>query len=212
VARAWKVLWRLPLRRKFHYVTLMLHYPTVALTWLLGVLLTILYMTLGTAGIEIQIHQWAAFYIDVFTMRLVLYLCLRRFNISPHESPGSFGISGIFMSVLCTPFYSSAFISSFLRRTMRFDVTPKGGSGDPDRPFQSFRKHWFWAAMSVGAIAGAIYLHHTYPANLVWASLGLITSMLPFAIWSAGRVTKKFRFGSPGQPEIKEPSSAALNV
>jgi cellulose synthase/poly-beta-1,6-N-acetylglucosamine synthase-like glycosyltransferase len=212
VASAWKLLWRLPLRRKLHYITLMLHYPTVALTWLLGVLLTVLYMVLGTAGIYIHINQWAAFYIDVFTMRLVLYLCLRRFNISPHEAPGSFGISGIFMSVLCTPFYSTAFTSSFLRRTPRFEVTPKGRHGDPDRAWQSFRKHWFWAAVSAGAIGGAIYMHHTYPANMVWAILGLITSMLPFTIWSAGRVAKKFRFGSPGRPEIKQPSSAALNV
>ena len=89
VVNAWKCLWRLPWRRKLHYLQLMLHYPTVALTWLLGVALTILYMTLGTTGIAVRINQWAAFYLDVFTMRLVLYLCLRRFNISPHEAPGS---------------------------------------------------------------------------------------------------------------------------
>ena len=210
VASAWKCVWRLPWRRRLHYLMLMMHYPTVALTWLLGVMLTILYMTLGTAGIDVHINQWAAFYIDVFTMRLALYLCLRRFNISPHEPPGSFGISGIFMSVLCTPFYSTAFISSFLRRTLRFDVTPKGGSGDLDRAWHSFRKHWFWAAVSVAAVVGAISFHHTYPANMVWAVLGFVTSMLPFTIWSAGRVTNKLRLGSPRQPEINLPPSAAL--
>jgi cellulose synthase/poly-beta-1,6-N-acetylglucosamine synthase-like glycosyltransferase len=212
VVKAWKSLWRLPWRRRLHYLTLMLHYPTVALTWLLGVLLTILYMTLGTAGIEIHINQWVAFYIDVFAMRLALYLCLRRFNISPHETPGSFGISGIFMSVLCTPFYSTAFVSAFLRRTVRFDVTPKGRATDSDRAWHSFRKHWFWAAVSAGGVAGAFYLHHTYSANMVWAMLGLVTSMLPFTIWSASRMRKKFRFGSSRQPEIKRPSPAALNA
>jgi cellulose synthase/poly-beta-1,6-N-acetylglucosamine synthase-like glycosyltransferase len=201
VAKSWKLLWRLPWRRRLHYLILMLHYPTVAMTWLLGVLLTVLYMTLGTAGIEVHINQWAAFYLDVFTMRLVLYLCLRRFNISPHEAPGSFGISGIFMSVLCTPFYSTAFVDTFLRRTLRFDVTPKG-AGDLDRGWQSFRKHWFWAVISAGAIAGAIALHHTYVANMVWAVLGLLTSILPFTIWSAGHVTRKLRLGSPKRPEI----------
>jgi cellulose synthase/poly-beta-1,6-N-acetylglucosamine synthase-like glycosyltransferase len=212
VADAWKCLWRLPWHRRLHYLTLMLHYPTVALTWLLGVVLTILYMTLGTAGIDVHINQWAAFYIDVFTMRLVLYLCLRRFNISPHESPGSFGMSGIFMSVLCTPFYSTAFISAFLRRTPRFDVTPKGAAGDPDRAWQSFRKHWFWAAVSAGAAGGAIALHHTYPANMVWVVLGFVTSVLPFTMWSTGRVTSKLRSRSPKQPEINRPSLAALTV
>ena len=211
VAKSWKFLWRLPWRRKFHYLIMMLHYPTVAITWLLGVLLTILYMTLGTAGIQVHINQWAAFYIDVFTMRLVLYLCLRRFNISPHEAPGSFGISGIFMSVLCTPFYSTAFVGAFLRRTLRFDVTPKG-TGDPDRGWQSFRKHWFWAVISAGAIAGAIALHHTYVANMVWAVLGLITSILPFTIWSVGRATRKLRLGSPGRPETNGAPLAPATV
>jgi cellulose synthase/poly-beta-1,6-N-acetylglucosamine synthase-like glycosyltransferase len=197
VAGLWKRLWRLPGRRKWHYLVLMLHYPTLALTWLLGVALTILYMMLGTTGIEVHINQWMAFYIDVFTMRLVLYLCLRRFNISPHESPGSFGISGIFMSVLCTPFYSTAFVSAFLRRTPRFDVTPKETTGEPDRVWRSFRKHWFWATVSAAAIAGAIALHHTYLANIVWAMMGLITSMLPVTIWFAGHAIKKLGPRSP---------------
>jgi cellulose synthase/poly-beta-1,6-N-acetylglucosamine synthase-like glycosyltransferase len=211
VAKVWKCLWLLPWRRKFHYLIMMLHYPTVAVIWLLGVLLTILYMTLGTAGIEVHINQWASFYIDVFTMRLVLYLCLRRFNISPHEAPGSFGMSGIFMSVLCTPFYSTAFVGAILRRTLRFDVTPKG-TGDPDRGWQSFRKHWFWAVVSAGAIAGAIVLHHTYPANMVWAVLGLITSILPFTIWSVGRVTRRHRLGSPRRPYNNRALLAPLPV
>jgi cellulose synthase/poly-beta-1,6-N-acetylglucosamine synthase-like glycosyltransferase len=212
VADSWKCLWRLPWRRRLHFLTLMLHYPTVALTWLLGVLLMILYMTLGTAGIEIHINQWAAFYIDVFTMRLVLYLCLRRFNISPHEAPGSFGVSGIFMSVLCTPFYSTALVGAFLRRTPRFDVTPKGGEGDSDHAWQSFRKHWFWAGVSAAAVVGAIDLHHTYPANLVWAVLGFVTSMVPFTIWSAGRATRRFGFGSPVPAGISPPPAAALRM
>ena len=155
--------------------------------------------------------QWMAFYIDVFTMRLVLYLCLRRFNISPHESPGSFGVSGIFMSVLCTPFYSTAFVSAFLRRTPKFDVTPKEATGEPDRVWRSFRKHWFWATVSVAAIVGAIALHHTYLANIVWAMMGLITSMVPVTIWLAGRMIKKLGPRSPSERNF--PSSlAALSV
>jgi cellulose synthase/poly-beta-1,6-N-acetylglucosamine synthase-like glycosyltransferase len=212
VVDAWKCLWRLPWRRRLHYLQLMLHYPTVALTWLLGVALTILYMTLGTTGIAVHINQWAAFYLDVFTMRLVLYLCLRRFNISPHEAPGSFGMSGIFMSILCTPFYSTAFVSTFLRRRLRFDVTPKSTADESDRAWQSFRKHWFWSAVSAAVIGGAIMLHHTYGANMVWAILGFVTSMLPFTIWSTGRAKKKLRLGSPERNETNRPSPAALTV
>src|SRR5262249_18478460 len=109
-------------------------------------------------------------------------------------------------------FYSAAFVSTFLRRTPRFDVTPKGGSGEPDRAWQSFRKHWFWAAVSTAAIAGAIAVHHTYPANLVWAVRGLVTSVLPFTIWSAGRVTRRLGLALPAGPEISRPSWAAVTM
>jgi hypothetical protein len=121
-------------------------------------------------------------------------------------------MSGIFMSILCTPFYSTALVSALARRTPRFDVTPKGQTDDPDRPWQSFRKHWFWAGVSAAAATCAIDLHHTYPANMVWALLGLATSMVPFTIWSAGRVTRRFRFGSPHRPVITWPSPAALSM
>ncbi len=209
VTKGFTNLRKLPFRRKLHYITLMLHYPTVAITWLLGVALTILYMTLGTTGIEVHINQWAAFYVDVLTMRLLLYLCLRRFNISPYEKPGSFGMSGIFMSVLCTPFYASALVGAVVRRKLAFDVTPKGGTGDPDRLWQSFRKHWMWAFVSLASAIGAILLGHTYPGNMIWALLSFTTCMLPMVLWGGHKMTTRLRMGSKEDPPLPPPREDA---
>ncbi|SNQ48220.1 Glycosyl transferase [Frankia canadensis] len=167
---------------RLHYATLMLHYPTVALTWILGMILTTTYMALGSTGVVVHVSAWLALYIDVFAARLLLYFWLRRFNTSPHEEPGSAGMSGIFVSVLCTPFYSTALVGAVFRRKLGFVVTPKGDQASPDR-LLTFRKHLFWAAWSAGSIAAAAALGHLYPANMVWVSLSLLTCLLPIGLW-----------------------------
>jgi cellulose synthase/poly-beta-1,6-N-acetylglucosamine synthase-like glycosyltransferase len=167
---------------RLHYLTLMLHYPTIAITWILGMALTVLYMALGSTGVVVHVSAWLALYIDVFLARLLLYFWLRRFNTSPHEEKGSAGMSGIAVSVLCTPFYSSALVGALLRRKLGFVVTPKGHAASPDH-LLTFRKHLFWAAISAASIAAAASLGHIYPANLVWASLSLLTCLVPIGLW-----------------------------
>ncbi|WP_045876405.1 cellulose synthase catalytic subunit [Pseudofrankia sp. DC12] len=181
---------------RLHYLTLMLHYPTIAITWILGMALTIFYMALGSTGVVVHVSAWLALYIDVFLARLLLYFWLRRFNISPHEEKGSAGMSGIFVSVLCTPFYSSALIGALLRRKLGFVVTPKGRAASPDH-LLTFRKHLFWAAISAGSIIAAASLGHIYPANLVWASLSLLTCVIPIALWLVEPVLAPRRAKSP---------------
>ncbi|MCK9894560.1 glycosyltransferase family 2 protein [Frankia sp. AgB32] len=181
---------------RLHYATLMLHYPTVALTWILGMILTTTYMALGSTGIVVHVSAWLALYFDVFAARLLLYFWLRRFNTSPHEEPGSAGMSGIFVSVLCTPFYSTALVGAVFRRKLGFVVTPKGDQASPDR-LMTFRKHLFWAAWSAGSIAAAAALGHLYPANMVWVSLSLVTCLLPIGLWALEPVLAPRRAAAP---------------
>ncbi|WP_237703024.1 MULTISPECIES: glycosyltransferase family 2 protein [Protofrankia] len=189
---------KLPWGHRLHYSTLMLHYPTVALTWLMGMMLTVSYMALGSTGVTVQISSWMALYIDVAVTRLLLYIWLRRFNISPHEEKGTAGISGIFVSMLCTPFYSTAFVGALLRRPLGFVVTPKGQSASPDR-LLTFRKHIFWATISGLSVAAAVGFGHVYPANMVWAALSLIICLLPIFMWWGSLIAGRLRsVGEPG--------------
>ncbi len=181
---------------RLHYATLMLHYPTVALTWILGMILTTTYMALGSTGIVVHVSAWLALYFDVFAARLLLYFWLRRFNTSPHEEAGSAGMSGIFVSVLCTPFYSTALVGAVFRRKLGFVVTPKGDQASPDR-LMTFRKHLFWAAWSAGSIAAAAALGHLYPANMVWVSLSLVICLLPIGLWALEPILAPRRAAAP---------------
>lgn len=208
VTSALPAIRRLTWPRKFFYFSLMLHYPTVAMTWLFGMLLTLLYMVLGTTGIEVHVSSWLALYVDVFLARLVLYFWFRKFNVSPHEEPGTGGVSGILVSVLCTPFYSSAFVGALLRRPLNFVVTPKGDHASPDR-LLTFRKHLVWAGFSIGLLVTAAMLHHIYPANLIWASASLLVCLLPIAMW---RFTRRPTGSSPlyAEDPTQEISRAGL--
>ncbi|CAO5188777.1 putative glycosyl transferase (Partial match) [Frankia sp. AiPs1] len=181
---------------RLHYATLMLHYPTVALTWILGMMLTTTYMALGSTGVVVHVSAWLALYFDVFAARLLLYFWLRRFNTSPHEEAGSAGMSGIFVSVLCTPFYSTALVGAVFRRKLGFVVTPKGDQASPDR-LMTFRKHLFWAAWSGGSITAAAVLGHLYPANMVWVSLSLVTCLIPIGLWGLEPILAPRRAKAP---------------
>ncbi|WP_242605709.1 glycosyltransferase family 2 protein [Frankia sp. Cppng1_Ct_nod] len=206
---------RLSWGHRLHYSTLMLHYPTVAITWLLGTLLTVCYMALGSTGVTVQISSWMALYIDVAVARLLLYIWLRRFNISPHEEKGTAGISGIFVSMLCTPFYSTAFVGALLRRPLGFVVTPKGTNASPDR-LRTFRKHIFWAVISAASITVAATFGHVYPANMVWAVLSLLLCLTPIVMWSVSTIIGPRPVGTPNPlplmvPELSlVPTAAAV--
>jgi cellulose synthase/poly-beta-1,6-N-acetylglucosamine synthase-like glycosyltransferase len=181
---------------RLHYLMLLLHYPTVAITWILGTALTVGYMALGSTGIVVHVSSWLALYVDVFVARLLLYVWLRRFNISPHEERGSAGMSGLLISVLCTPLYSAALVGALLRRKLGFVVTPKGDRSSPDR-LLTFRRHVFWAAISAGSIIAAGSLGHVYPANLIWAVLALFTCLTPVGLWALEAVVAARRSAAP---------------
>jgi cellulose synthase/poly-beta-1,6-N-acetylglucosamine synthase-like glycosyltransferase len=200
---------RLSWMRRLHYSTIMLHYPTIALTWLLGMLLTFLYMVLGSTGIAVHVSSWLALYVDVFLARLVLYFWFRKYNVSPHEEPGTGGISGIFVSVLCTPMYSAAFTGAVLRRPLGFVVTPKGENASPDR-MRTFRKHAFWSVWSIVLIVVAASLGHVYSANMIWACASFLVCILPILMWRSKPTSNKKRpvYSEAATEEIKRLPSA----
>ncbi|WP_322759833.1 cellulose synthase catalytic subunit [Frankia sp. Cr2] len=192
---------------RVHYSILMLHYPTAALTWLMGMLLTVSYMALGSSGVTVHVSSWLALYVDVAVARLLLYIWLRRFNISPHEEKGTAGISGIFVSMLCTPFYSTAFVGALLRRPLGFVVTPKGHSASPDR-LATFRKHLFWAVISAGSITIAATFGHVYPANMVWAALSLLICLTPVVMWCVSTIVGPSPAQIPGPVPVPVPAQS----
>src|SRR6185312_17098341 len=91
LTRFWRSAHRLSPRRFVHYVLLTSYYPTTAIAFVLGIFNGALFMVLGAKGIVVPVNLWLMFYLDAAALQAGLYVWNRRHNVSPHESPGSFG-------------------------------------------------------------------------------------------------------------------------
>jgi hypothetical protein len=168
------------------------YYPMAALTWLLGIVSSMLYVTTGATAIQAPWNQFISLYMMLLVMQLSLYFWNRRFNVSPHEPEGSYGISGMVISTLTSPIYYSAFIGMLIGKKVNFVVTSKGDSTNPDW-FPAFRSHLQWAALlTAGLIYGGIN-DHLHPAMTLWIVSQLAICLLPFVLGMALAVPERFR-------------------
>jgi cellulose synthase/poly-beta-1,6-N-acetylglucosamine synthase-like glycosyltransferase len=178
----WKLFFKLPGRARLHYGLIVWCYPAAAITWTIGIAVSMLYLFLGTTGVGLQDKTWLALYADVLAAQLFLYAWLRRYNVSPHEPKGSFGIAGIIFSIFAAPIYAYAFFSTLLRRKAGFVVTPKGDTISPDT-WRTFKHHLFWSTLVGGFLAYCLFIGNTHPNVKIWCALTLTASLTPVLMW-----------------------------
>lgn len=176
------LLRRLPWRARIHYSMIISYYPTVAISWVVGIFVSMLYLVLGETGVDISAKIWLALYIDVLALQVILYGWLRKYNVSPHERRGTLGISGMLFSILSAPIYVTALVATILRRKAKFVVTPKGDSASPDT-WRTFSKHLMWSGVVVAFLIFSIVSGNSYPAVKVWCLLTLAVCLMPVLQW-----------------------------
>lgn len=190
------VLFRLPWRAKLFYSMIISYYPIAALSWIIGIVVTMLYLVMGEDGVDVGSKVWFALYFDVLAAQVLLYGWLRKYNVSPHEERGTLGVPGMFVTMLCAPIYATAFTATILRRKASFVVTPKGSSSSPDR-LMTFQKHLMWAGLVVAALIFSAITGNSYPEVKIWSVLTLATCLVPVAMWT-------YTLWKPGFKRIKQ--------
>jgi hypothetical protein len=180
----WKAPFTLSPGKLLNYSLMVVYYPMTAVNWLLGGLSCALFLGLGASGIQIDSEVWMMLYSDAAALQIGLYVWNRRHNVSPHEPEGSSGAAGMVMSALSAPIYARSLLDALLRRKSRFVVTPKGDSASPDRLFSTFRTHLFWLLVFGGSLAASFFNHHTHVAMRTWATLALVITVAPIAVWA----------------------------
>jgi cellulose synthase/poly-beta-1,6-N-acetylglucosamine synthase-like glycosyltransferase len=178
----WKLFFRLPTWRRMHYTLMVTYYPSVAISWVFGIMISMVYLVMGHTGVHIPGAVWLALYTDVIIAQLILYTWLRRYNVSPHEEEGSLGVPGILITMVTIPIYVTALASTILRRKLRFVVTPKGQASSPDT-WQTFRKHLFWATIITEFLVYSFVSQHSYPGVKIWSAFALTLCLLPIISW-----------------------------
>jgi hypothetical protein len=148
-------------------------------------------------------HVWIAVYVDLAFVQFAMYASNRRYNVSPHEDPGSSGAAGMCMSVMAAPIYVVAFVQSALGRSSSFVVTPKGGLRSADR-LSTFRLHLGWAAMLLVALALSFGGSRPESSMRLWSAMLVAVCLTPLAI----SLSQRFRLWS----SMHEPVSGARRL
>lgn len=195
----WRRVWRLRPNQLMHYGLIMTFYPSMAIAWTLGGLNCLLYLVVGASGIHVPATVWLALYADTTATQLLLYVSNRRYNVSPYELDGSYGISGMLMSVVASPIYASSLYSAALWRPARFVVTPKGAASTADSP-RTFRRHLQWAVWFSACLTAGVLLHHASPLVCVWPLVAICICLLPVAVHLAGM--REARTVMAGRPPL----------
>lgn len=177
----WRIFYKLSPGALIHYFLMLTYYPIAALTWLLSIVSSLTYLFTGATAILAPWAQFISLYLMFTVMQLSLYFWNRRFNVSPHEPPGSYGISGMFASTLMSPIYFSALLGILLGKKPNFVVTVKGSEVQLDS-LGAFSTHIRWALLIAGALIYGLLNGHDHPAMMVWAVALLVITLTPVAL------------------------------
>jgi hypothetical protein len=167
-------------RRSFF--ALQTHYPTTAVAWVGGVLLSVLYLVGGVTVTALPMLEWGVLFGANLFLGLLFAFCMRRFNLVEHERR-SWGLTGMLLDLVTAPVYVAAAAAQLAGRPLSYVVTAKGSAATRDT-WRTFRPHLLWAGAAITAMAAGQLLGHDYPALYVWAGITALISLLPLGhVW-----------------------------
>jgi len=168
--------------QRLSFASLQFFYPSVGATWLLGNLLSALYLVAGVSGSRLDTLSWAALFLASTATGIGVSVWLRRFNLMPHER-ASYNLTGMLLNLVTTPVYLAAGFAQLAGRPLAYKVTAKGRLATGDT-LATFRLQLGWIAFAVSSmVIGAVAGHH-YPSLYVWMSLSVLWCATPIALWA----------------------------
>jgi hypothetical protein len=188
----WRVFFKLSPKAMLHYFLILTYYPITALTWLFAATSSLIYLVSGSTAILAPWGHFISLYAMTLIMQLSLYFWNRRYNVSPHEVQGTFGVPGMAMSSLTAPVYLSALFGVIRGKKANFVVTSKGDISNPDW-FPAFRSHLQWGALLTAGLIYGIVQGHTHPAMLIWAGIMLLLCILPVILGMTLAIPERIR-------------------
>lgn len=173
------------------FLMLQFFYPSVAVSWILSFVATILFsvtITDFSAAAPLLATLWAYSTLSSIS----LFFWLRKFNLTKHERK-DWGLEGMSLLLMCIPVYVSAAWESISRKPLSYVVTAKGNLTSPDT-IRTFNPHLFWVALNVVSLV-FLLLFVTKPSgsSVFWTIEHILICMLPISIFAYGRL-RSFKF------------------
>ena len=185
-----KVFGRMRPTQRLSFSLLQLFYPSVAISWVLGNVLTALFL-LGGSAVRLPVDQWLALWLASMTASLGTFFWLRRFNLAPHERE-EWGMAGLGLLLVCVPVYVAAAVDYLMGRPLAYAVTAKGKltSGDT---LATFRPHLIWLGASVALLTASagFGLGQPYPTLTFWLSVTAAICATPLLLHGLSRLRER---------------------
>jgi len=169
---------RMPrLSQRLSFFALQSHYPTTAMSWVIGVVLSACYLAGGVAVTRVPVLVWGVLFAANIVVGLLFFEFIQRFNLVEHERR-SWGLTGMVLELIAAPIYVAAAAAQLAGRPLAYVVTAKGAAASTDT-WRTFRPHLGWAAVAGASLLSGWLLHHTYPSLYLWAGVTLLISITP---------------------------------
>jgi cellulose synthase (UDP-forming) len=182
--------------QRLSFGLLQMFYPSVAVSFVLGNLLSALYLAADVTT-RLPLWQWAILWSTSIASSLWLFFWLRRFNLVAHERNG-WGLAGMGLLLMTGPIYVAAMLARLARRPLAYAVTAKGDLTSADR-WSTFRFHIAWAACAgvqlVLSFAGLLSDHASPRA---WLMMTAVVCAVPLLIHGMGHLRADHRASPSG--------------
>jgi cellulose synthase (UDP-forming) len=166
-------------QQRLSFFALQTHYPTSAIVWVGGVVLSALYLLGGVTVTHLPLPLWGGLFGANLLVGLVFTFGMRRFNLVEHERR-SWGLAGLLLDLLTGPVYVAAAAAQLAGRPLVYVVTAKGSAATRDT-WRTFRPHLLWLSVAGGCIVAGQLLHHDYPTLYLWAGITALICLVPVA-------------------------------
>jgi cellulose synthase (UDP-forming) len=176
-----RLMKRMTWHQRISFASLQFFYPSVGATWLIGNMLSALYLVFGVSSSRLNVEVWLFLFSSSLLFGLGISFWLRKFNLVEHERK-SLSLTGMALNLFTTPVYLHAGWKQLTGQPLGYRVTAKGKLATGDT-LRTFHLHLKWAAFASFCIIAGIVQHHDYPALYVWMSLTVVYSLLPIGVW-----------------------------
>lgn len=172
---------RLARRQRAAYAFLQSFYPTIGVSWLVGLMATLVYLSgIGSPSSSSVILLVPCAWVGSVVSWFALFTWLRKWNLQPHERRETV-LRSWAVTLFTAPVYAGAALHTLSRRRTSYHVTGKGALRRTDKA-STFAAHLLTAAVLALVLVAGIVFEVATPAAILWSLAGFAVCITPPAM------------------------------
>jgi cellulose synthase (UDP-forming) len=172
----------LTLAQKVHYAALQSFYPSISMSWVLSLMVSVVTLILGINFLSVDLKTFMSLWLASVMLQLLFSVWVMRYNLNEHERRST-GLSATALTLLVAPVYSAAAISALMRQKLSYAVTAKGDLRTIDT-LSTYAAHFAFLLCYIPITLVAVLTHREDYMSFYW-SVFTIAVLLPLPIYFA---------------------------